>query len=156
MMLNANLNYAHKSNPSLDITTHGWGGYGYLRVRQQLPWDLALTGYVSGYLSTPDLYDVNKTSLSDQISYGLDLQKSFLKEKRLNVSLNIRNPFGHGVRLYVTEPRNAGYTGYSRTYHYNNANDFSVSVSYRFGSLNASVKKTAKSISNDDVENRKN
>lgn len=156
LMLNANLNYAHKSNPSLDITTHGWGGYGYLRVRQQLPWDLALTGYVSGYLSTPDLYDVNKTSLSDQISYGLDLQKSFLKEKRLNVSLNIRNPFGHGVRLYVTEPRNAGYTGYSRTYHYNNANDFSLSVSYRFGSLNASVKKTAKSISNDDVENRKN
>ena len=155
-MLNANINYAHKSDPSLDITTHGWGGYAYFRVRQQLPWDLALTGYISGYLSTPDLYDANKTSLSDQISYGLDLQKSFLKEKRLNVSLSIRNPFGHSVRLYVTEPRNAGYSGYSRSYHYNNANDFSVSVSYRFGSLNASVKKTAKSISNDDVENRKN
>ena len=155
-MLNANVNYAHKSNPSLDITTHGWGGYGYLRVRQQLPWDLALTGYVSAYMSTPELYSVNKTPFSDQIYYGLDLQKSFLKEKRLNVSMSIRNPFGHSIRLYETESRNTGYTGYTKSYNYNSANNFSISVSYRFGSLNAQVKKTSKSISNDDVENRKN
>lgn len=155
-MLNANINYAHCSDPSLDITTHGWGGHAFFRIRQQLPWELALTGYMSVYQSTPDLYDINKTPLSDNIFYGLDLQKSFLKEKRLNVSLNIRNPFGHSVRFNESEPRNAGYSGYTRSYHYNNANNFSISVSYRFGSLNASVKKTDKSISNDDVENRKN
>ncbi len=155
-MVNANLNYSHKSNPSLDLTTSGWGGNLFFRVRQQLPWDLALTGYCSVYRSTPGLYSINKTPIGDQIYYGLDLQKSFLKEKRLNVSLSIMNPFGHRARFNESSPRNTGYTGYSRSYSYNNANNFSISVSYRFGSLNASVKKTNKSISNDDVENRKN
>ncbi len=156
IMLNANLNYAHKSNPSLRLTTNGWGGHAFFRVRQQLPWDLALTGYLSFYRSTPDLYDIDKTRIGDQMYYGLDLQKGFLKEKRLNVSLSIMNPFGHSARIHESVPRNSGYTGYSRSYSYNNANNFSISVSYRFGSLNASVKKTNKSISNDDVENRKN
>lgn len=156
LMLNANVNYAHRSNSSLDIRSHGWGGYVFFRVRQQLPWDLALTGNISIYQSTPDLYDINKTPLSDNIYYGLELQKSFLKEKRLNVSLSIRNPFGRAIRLYESEPKNAGYTGYTRSYNYNNANVLSISASYRFGSLNAQVRKTDKSISNDDVENRKN
>ena len=155
-MLNTNINYAHRSNSSIGIKSHGWGGYVFLRVRQQLPWDLAITGSVNAYRSTPDLYTINKTPFSHQIYYGIDIQKSFLKEKRLNVSLSIRNPFGHAVRLYESEPRNSGYTGYSRAYSYNNANNFSISVSYRFGSLNASVKKINKTISNDDVENRKN
>lgn len=88
--------------------------------------------------------------------YGLELQKAFLKEKRLNVSLNIQNPFGHRVRISDSSPRNTGYSGYNRYYNYRNANNFSITVSYRFGSLNASVKKTNKSIDNDDVENRKN
>ncbi len=155
-MVNANANYAHRSNPSLKLTTCGWGGNVFLRVRQQLPWNLALTGYCSFYRSTPDLYSIDKTRLSDQMYYGLDLQKSFLKEKRLNVSLSITNPFGHSSRIHESVPRNTGYTGYNRSYNYNNANNFSISVSYRFGSLNASVKKTEKSINNDDVENRKN
>lgn len=155
-MLNTNINYAHRSNESLGLTSHGWGGYAFLRVRQQLPWDLALTGYVSLYQSTPDLYSINKTPFSHQINYGLDLQKSMLKDKRLNISLSIRNPFGYSVGLYENEPRNSGYTGYTKSYNYHNSNNFSISVSYRFGSLNASVKKTNKSISNDDVENRKN
>ena len=156
LMLNANLNYAHRSNPSLGIKTHGWGGYAFFRVRQQLPWGLALSGNINFYKSTPDLYSIDKTSLADQIHYGFDLQKSFLKEKRLNVQLSISNPFAHKVRMYESVPRNNGYTGYNRSYNYNNANIYSISVSYRFGSLNASVKKTNKSISNDDVENRKN
>ncbi|MDE6740963.1 MAG: TonB-dependent receptor, partial [Muribaculaceae bacterium] len=156
LMLNANINYAHRSDPSLGITSHGWGGYAFFRVRQQLPWDIALSGNINLYQSTPDLYDINKTPLADNIYYGIELQKSFLKEKRLNVSIGIQNPFGNSVRLYESQPRNAGYTGYTRSYSYHKANVASISVSYRFGSLNASVKKTAKSISNDDVENRKN
>lgn len=155
-MINANANYAHRSNPVLDLKSSGWGGNAYIRIRQQLPWDLALTGYFNIYLSTPDLYYDNKTPISDQIYYGLDLQKSFLKEKRLSISLSISNPFGRNVRMYDQMPKNSGYTGYNRSYNYNSANNYSISVSYRFGSLNASVKKTNRSISNDDVENRKN
>lgn len=156
LMLNTNINYSHRSNSSLDIRSHGWGGYVFFRIRQQLPWDLALSGNINVYQSTPDLYNLNKTPLSQMINYGIELQKPFLKEKRLNVSLSIRNPFGHSLRLYEIEPRNSGYTGYTKSYSYYNANNVSISASYRFGSLNASVKKTNKSISNDDVENRKN
>ena len=155
-MLNANVNYAHRSNPSLDLKSSGWGGYAYIRIRQQLPWELTLSGNLSIYRSTPDLYSIDNTSLSDQLYYGLDLQKSFLKEKRLTVQLSISNPFGHAARISDSSPKNSGYTGYDRSYSYNNANNYSISVSYRFGSLNASVRKTNKTISNDDVENRKN
>lgn len=155
-MLNANINYADKSNPSLNLKTSGWGGYAFFRVRQRLPLDLAITGYVHVYRSTPDLYSVDNTSFSNQLNYGLSFDKSFLKEKRLNASLSIQNPFGHAIRISDSSPRNSGYTGYNRYYNYNSANYFSLSVSYRFGSLNASVKKTNKSIANDDVENRKN
>ena len=106
LMLNTNINYSHRSNSSLDIKSHGWGGYVFFRIRQQLPWDLALSGNINVYQSTPDLYSLNKTPLSQMINYGIELQKSFLKEKRLNVSLSIRNPFGHSARLYESEPRN--------------------------------------------------
>ncbi|MDE6478997.1 MAG: TonB-dependent receptor [Muribaculaceae bacterium] len=155
-MINANLNYSHRSNSSLDIATSGWGGHAFFRVRQQLPWDISLSGHIQVYRSTPDLYSIDNTRITDQMYYGLELQKAFLKEKRLNVSLNIQNPLGHRVRISDSSPRNTGYTGYNRYYNYHNANNFSISASYRFGSLNASVKKTNKSIDNDDVENRKN
>lgn len=156
IMLNANINYAHWSNSSLNIKSHGWGTNAYLRVRQQLPWSLALSGYLSIYKSTPNLYYTDNTSLSEQTYYGFELQRSFLKEKRLNVTLSISNPFGHSTRIGEQTPKNSGYTGYSRSYNYSRANIYSISITYRFGSLNAQVKKTAKSISNDDVENRKN
>ncbi|MDE6022238.1 MAG: TonB-dependent receptor, partial [Muribaculaceae bacterium] len=122
IMLNANINYAHRSNSSLNIKSHGWGVNAYLRVRQQLPWSLALSGNISIYKSTPNLYYTDNTRLSDQMYYGFDLQRSFLKEKRLNVTLSISNPFGHSARISDQRPKNSGYTGYSRSYNYNNAN----------------------------------
>lgn len=156
IMLNANLNYAYASNPSLDITASGWGGYAYMRLRQQLPWNITLTPYISSYISTPGLYSTNKFSASDDISYGLELQKSLLKENRLTVSVGISKPFGKSTSIWESTPHNNGLSGYTRYYSYNRANVVSVRIGYRFGSLNAQVKKTAKSISNDDVENRKN
>ena len=156
IMLNANANYSHATNPSLDIKSSGWGMSAFARVRQTLPWDISATAYFNIFQSTPGLYAENTFNLSDCIYYGLTLDRSFLKEKRLTVALGINNPFGKSPRIYENTPRNTGYSGYSRSYNYNNANNFYVNVSYRFGSLNASVKKTNRSISNDDVENRKN
>ncbi|MDE6340762.1 MAG: TonB-dependent receptor [Muribaculaceae bacterium] len=155
-MLNANLNYAHISNPSLNISSHGWGGYGYIRVRQQLPWDLTLTGYLNSYVSTPSLYGHSKFDFASQAYYGFTLQKSMLKEKRLSIRLSINNPFGRKARVFESIPDNMGYTGYSKSYSYGNSNDWGIQISYRFGNLRAQVKKTDKSISNDDVENRRN
>ncbi len=156
VMLNANINYGYSANPSLDINASGWGGYGYLRIRQQLPWKLTLTPYASLYQSTPGLYSTAKFSVENNLRYGLDLQRSFLKENRLSVSLSINRPFGKSPSIYESTPHNNGQTGYSRHYNYNSANVVGIRIGYRFGSLNVQVKKTAASISNDDVENRRN
>ena len=156
IMLNANANYGHVMNPSLKIKEHGWGMNAFFRVRQELPWKLSLTAYGSVYNSTPSLYSVTKFRFSDMVYYGLNLRRSFLKENRLSVAIGISNPFGKMARVYEDTPQNSGYTGYSRSISYNSANRFSIELGYRFGSLNAQVKKTAKSISNDDLEGRKN
>ena len=70
--------------------------------------------------------------------------------------MSINNPFGKNRKCFRSEPINVGYTGYNESYYFNQANQFQCSLSYRFGSINAQVKKTAKSIKNDDLEGRKN
>lgn len=155
-MVNANANYSYSANHSLNVSASGWGMNTFVRIRQQLPWGLDASAYWSAYQPGPSLYSKNTCSFGDMMHYGIDLQKSFLKERRLNVRLGISNPFGKSMRGYSSEPVNAGYTGYSRNWSYYASNNISIGISYRFGSLNAQVKKTAKSISNDDVENRKN
>ena len=156
LMVNANTSYMHYANNSLALKACGWGYNIFTRIRQQLPWNLAITGYLSYGERTPSLYSHQTNSFGDNAFYGFDLQRSFLKEKRLNVRIAIMNPFGKNKRLYESIPVNTGYSGYSRYYNFNSANRFEISVGYRFGSLNAQVKKTAKSISNDDLEGRKN
>ncbi|MDE6655076.1 MAG: outer membrane beta-barrel family protein, partial [Muribaculaceae bacterium] len=156
LMLNANINYGYSANPSLDIHASGWGGYGYLRVRQKLPWKLTLTPYANLYQSTPGLYSSAKFSLGNNLRYGIDLQRSFLKENRLTVSLSIHRPFGKSPTITESTPHNNGQSGYNRSYDYNNANIVGIRIGYRFGSLNVQVKKTAASISNDDVDSRRN
>ncbi len=156
IMLNGSAYYNNTSNPSLKLKTHGWGYSAYMRIRQTLPWDLSITVHANTYQSGPSLYGRNKTPFSDRFFYGLTIQKSLLKERRLSININISNPFGRNTMCYESEPVNAGYTGYSRNYSFNRANVFYIGASYRFGSLNAQVKKTAASITNDDVSDRKN
>lgn len=156
LMLNLSGSWDRYENRSLDIKEQGWSMNYFGRIRQKLPWDLDLSAYFSGWQPGISLYTKYTTPWFDNFFYGLDLQKSFLKEKRLSVRIGISNPFKNSVRKYSSEPINAGYSGYSRSKQYNAANNLSLSVSYRFGSLNVQVKKTATSISNNDVENRKN
>lgn len=155
-MLNLSANWDRYENRNAGLKEQGWSGYFYGRLRQRLPWNLELSAFVNGWRRGVSLYSKNTTQFADNIYYGLDLQKSFLKENRLTVRIGISNPFGNSVRKYCTEPINIGYTGYSKNYYYNNANNIRVSVSYRFGSLNVQVKKAKASIKNDDVENRRN
>lgn len=156
LSMNIGTSWNRYENRSLNIEAEGWSLDFYARIRQQLPWGLSLTAYGSGWRPGVSLYSKRTQSFSDNFFYGIDLQKSFLKENRLNVRVGISNPFGKSTRIFESEPLNAGYTGYNRSWNYHNANRISLGISYRFGSLNVQVKKTAKTISNDDVENRKN
>lgn len=156
LMFNFNLYHNYSLNKSLNIKEGGWGYNIYTNFRQTLPFDIDLS--LSGNYSQtpPSLYIYFPKSFKNNIYYTIDLSKSFLKDKRLSLRASIMRPFMKSPRVYVSMPRNTGYTGYDRTYNYNYTNYYSFSISYRFGSLNASVKKTARSISNDDLEGRKN
>ena len=156
VMLNAAANYRYESNPSLDLKREGWGFDAYLRVRQELPYDFSISLWSSIWKSAPGLYNDNVFRFKDALFYSFDITKMLLKDKRLTLRASIRNPFMKNPRTYESTPFNSGYSGYSRNYNWNFANIVSFGVSYRFGSLSTSVRKTAKSISNDDLEGRKN
>lgn len=156
LMTSIYASWTKNENRSLGISQQGWSGHLFAVLRQRLPWDLQVSVNVNGYRPGPSLYSKNTTSLADNINYGISINKSLLKEKRLNVRVGIDNPFRKSPILSKSEPINSGYSGYSHNWRYNSSNTVSVGVSYRFGSLNVQVKKTAKSISNDDLEGRKN
>lgn len=131
-----------------------WGASA--RLTQQLPWKLRLEvagGRNSGNVNNVYSYTENITNAG--WNYYLSLQRSFLKEDRLTVSIFALNPIGSSSQLSRQYFVNGDYTGYSNTKMMNTGKLAMLRVAYRFGSVNAQVKKTSKSISNDDIIGRK-
>ncbi len=146
LMVNGNVNYGRLRSRDLNLTNDGWGSFFYAQVTQQLPWKLRLTANVGEWTGgANDLYQQGKTSWF----YGFGLQRSFLKEDRLTVRLNAQRPFSGKYSYYETDNVQGDYTGHQK-YAFS-ARSFGISVSYRFGSLRAQVKKTAATIDNNDV-----
>ena len=131
-----------------------WGASA--RLTQQLPWKLRLEvagGRNSGNVN--NVYSYTENITNDGWNYYLSLQRSFLKEDRLTVSIFALNPIGSSSQLSRQYFVNGDYTGYSDTKMMNTGKLAMLRVAYRFGSVNAQVKKTSKSISNDDIIGRK-
>lgn len=131
-----------------------WGASA--RLTQQLPWKLRLEiagGRNSGNVN--NVYSYTENITNDGWNYYLSLQRSFLKENRLTVSIFALNPIGSSSQLSRQYFVNGDYTGYSNTKMMNTGKLAMLRVAYRFGSVNAQVKKTSKSISNDDIIGRK-
>lgn len=146
LMLNGNVNVNRHKSSELNLKNNGCDFFGYLQLTQRLPWKLALTvnaGAWGGGMS--DLYSKSNTSFF----YGLGIRRSFLKEDRLSVSINANKPFSGRYGTWRQDFVHGDYTGYDRNRY--PMRNFSINVSYRFGSLNVRVKKTDKSITNDDV-----
>ena len=131
-----------------------FNGYFYTSLQQKLPWDLTMSlgmNYFSGNRSSPFTYSRNASSF---IGYTIGLKKSFLKDKRLDVNISFNNiGIDHKKRtLYYL---NNGRTGSKTDYQYINQG-VGIGVSWSFGNLRARVKKADRSISNDDLQGRKN
>lgn len=154
LMCNLSVGYNHYRNP--DQGAGGWWWNPYLRVVQKLPWkfDLTASGYYwSGSQSSP--YSEFRMLDDSGLGYTFTLSKRLLKEDRLTLSLGISNfagPVRQKFAAYTYTP-----TGSSEYVSWGNdtRRNVSLRVSFRFGSLNASVKKTAASITNDDLQGRK-
>ena len=156
IMFNGNFG---RANYSVDTETEHsslgrWTGYGFMRVQQRLPWELTLSGslhYFSGWCSSPYSYMYNPIQ---SMSYNVTLKRSFLKNKSLDVSISASD-IGMPKRRTITRTLNNGTIGRSETVMHNRMG-VTVGISWRFGSLRAQVKKAANTISNDDLQGRKN
>ena len=152
LMLNANGKYTWLSNngqgdnPLLsEEENQGASMNIFANVQQNLPWKLNLSLH-GGYGKS----DITLTSVKSPsyYFYGLQLQRSFLKEDRLTISASASS-FAPKYMKYNTIDETADYR--SSTTHFKRSLRYSVSVSYKFGNLKTAVKKAIKSIKNTDV-----
>ena len=146
IIINNNLHYDHYENPNWGYRNFGWSDNYYANVTQKLPWELQL--YLSSYgkigRSPSSVYYMQHS----WFGYYISLQRSFLKDDRLTVRLSANAPFN---KHWTMEAETVNGDFCDEQTSWNRAQSFSLSLTWRFGSLKASVKKTEHSIDNDDV-----
>ena len=145
----ANINYRHafQKNPdmNLELTCNPTSYYFYLG--QKLPWKLFATAYTYGQMghAQESIYAYTRS----WNRYAFSLQRSFLKEDRLTVRVMANSPF-HKNQHTKTLTVQGDITGWGDNTNNASGRFFQVSLSYRFGKLKASVKKTETTIENSD------
>ena len=122
----------------------GFQGNLFLNAQQSLPWDLRFSLYGGG--NSPFINLQGKgTSF---IYYGFSLSRSFLKEKRLSVSINTSNLF-HTYMTFKGETVTDTFRSLSESKTMQQS--YGLNISWRFGGLKAQVKKANRTITNDDL-----
>ena len=146
-MLNGGIDYAYLKRPGTNERNDGIGWRMYANISQKIFWNINLNCFGGYFVQAP--YSLYTKKSYGYYYYGISLSKSWLKEDRLTARLNVNTPFPvwRSVSFSSDTPSYATSNDCS-TY----SSKVSISVSYRFGSLNAYVKKARKSISNDDVQ----
>ncbi len=152
-----NISYAFTRQSMPDGTSLSRPQYNpWVSLNQKLPWRMQLTanvGWWSGGINN-DAY----TYFDPGFAFfwnNFSVRKFFLSDDRLAIGVGLSNPFGPYSRKGRIITRTPDYYSLSESV---SSHNFSVTfrASYRFGSLKASVKKTAASIENDDLQGRKN
>ena len=146
LVFNNTLRYEHYENPNLGYRNTGWSDNVYVNLTQQLPWKLRFTlGAYSKIGHNPtNVYYMQHSWRGCFAS----IQRSFLKDDRLTVRLGANDPFDTYI-TYVNEAVNGDFRDFDTQW--NRGRMLSFSLTYRFGSLKTSVKKTEHTIENDDV-----
>ena len=126
------------------LKNDGWNLFAYGGAQQSLPHDWRISLNIYG--QTPWIMLQGKGS--SFFDYGLSVNKSFLK-KRLTLSAFASNFF----KKYQHPTSSIEGVGFIQdSWNKYTRQRFGVSISYRIGELKASVKKAARTISNDDVK----
>ena len=143
--LNAGGDYADYRSKELNSYNSGFSGNLFANVQQTIPWELRLSLYGGG--STP--YVSLQGKGSSYYYYGINLSRSFLKEKRLNISLFASSIF-QKYNSYRDETVTDTFRSWSNSSY--PSRRYGISISWRFGELKTQVKKTQRSITNDDLK----
>lgn len=146
----ANLNFTdnHAENIDANLSQHTDNLYYYVNLSQKLPWKLLFTAYTYGQFghSPMNIYSYSRS----WNSYTFTLQRSFFRDDRLTVRLMANSPF-HKKQHNYTRTTQGDIIGWGDNITKANGRYFRLSVSFRFGKLKASVKKTNTTIENSDV-----
>lgn len=140
--LNGGVNYTDMKSESLDMNNSGFNGRVFMGGQVNLPKDFRID--VNGGYFSPWIQLQGKGSTFYFVGFAVN--KDFLK-KKLSVSLRANNPFWEDMKMTNTT---TGRDFYSKSITWRTARDFSLSISYRFGSMKGQIKKVQRGISNDD------
>lgn len=145
--LNGSVGHYNYESSDLNLKNKRWVAFYYAQLNQQLPWKLRFAATLSGRSGGIDgLYGY----YTGTMYYNFSLQRSFLKEDRLTVNLSTANLFNaskfNKITMYTTH---GDYTGSDHYWQF--LREFRLTVTFRFGSLKASVKQTNKTIENNDL-----
>lgn len=142
--LNASGSYADRKAQVIGSHNSGFAGNAWGGIQQVLPWKMKLGLWLGGNTSQVAL----QGRTAGFFFYSFNLSRAFLKEDRLSVNLQAGNFIGRYQNFRNT-------TSTSQMHMFTNTRTdflrYSIGISYRLGSLKASVKKTQRSIENDDV-----
>lgn len=145
LSINGAINYTDYKDKKMNISNSGWSGNIGGDFNYDMPWKLRLNAY-GGY-GTQSISLQGKGSSWNY--YGLSLSRKFLEEDRLEISINA-NQFLTPHNKYVTITETTQFR--SESIFKNSQWKIGLSISYRLGGLKQDVKKTSKSINNDDLE----
>lgn len=150
LMANGGITYTRYTQRGMELSR--WTPFAFARYTQRLPWKLngQLGLFVFGQQPSSVYAYTHVGNFSNCAMWSISLSRNFLKEDRLSVRIEAINPIGRSTRRFVSETINGDYTGISTSTHYH-LKGLRLNISYRFGSMGASVKKTARSINNDDM-----
>ena len=152
LMLNNSIQYRDLYSHQPDLENKRWQWTFYAQTEQLLPGAVKLS--LSGGRNESTLNNLYNYS-EPTYFYMLALSRSFLKEDRLSVRLMAYCGSGSFSKYERSDTHivNGDYTGWHRMKTY--SRNLTLRISYRFGSLNASVKKANKTIENEDLIGRK-
>lgn len=146
LMVNSSVFHNALCNPATQMENNKWGWSGNFNLTQVLPAQFIL-------IASGNRIDVNLDDLYARIHpmyfYSFTLQRSFLKEQRLTAGLVGKNIFSPKNRTIAADYINGDAIGGVTMLQPQRF--FGVNLSYRFGSIGAQVKKTSKTIENDDL-----
>ena len=143
--VNGRGSYRDLKSEAQGLHNYGWNASCHGGIQHTLPLKIRLS--LNGGGSTPYISLQGKGSGYQYYSIGVN--RSFLKEDRLSLNLYCSNVF-EKYRTYSSHTEDTNFMSKSNSRYPSRYVGFSIS--YRIGELKASVKKTARSISNDDVK----
>lgn len=146
--VNATAQYAYLRFRAQEMQNHGWTYSLHANYNYSMPWQMYLNVY--GGFSTRR-YDLQGYS-SGFNYHGIGLTKAFLKGDRVKLTLSGQNFLNPSIKFRMVQN--------GANFHNNmsvkvSTWDVSMTVAVTLGGLNTSVRKTAKAINNDDVQQSK-